>query len=88
MATPFWEAKSAIFDKKLSVDNLAITHMQGKFKTGGPLRVNETFKYDNKSHNSDEQKDILLEFILEYKAEFAEEYTQESLGFDAQMFSN
>jgi len=50
MATPFWEATSAIFDKKLSKDNLAITHMQGLVSTGGPLRVNDTFKYDNTSH--------------------------------------
>jgi len=56
MATPYWDAKSAIFDKKLSVDNLAITHMQGRFSTGGPIYVNETFKYDNRSHNSDEQR--------------------------------
>lgn len=81
MATPFWGAQSAIFDKKLKPDNLAITHMQCIFFTGGPLMKDDGFKYDNKTHLAAEQQLILKEFILKYKTDFTSTNTVEALGF-------
>lgn len=49
MQGQYWGMVKAIFDKKLSADNLAITHMQTIFFLGGPL-MNETFRFDNTSH--------------------------------------
>ena len=49
MQSPYWGMQKAIFDKKLSAENLAITHMQCLFFLGGPLK-NETFRFDNTSH--------------------------------------
>lgn len=42
---PLWPAYSALYDKKLSKDNLAISHMQTLISTGAPLRANDTFVY-------------------------------------------
>ena len=86
MDDPYWESKKTSFDKKLSKDNLAISHMQCIFLTGGPLQ-NDTFRYDNVSHNREEQQAQLKEFILDYKAEYTEKNTVDALGFSAQMFS-
>ena len=87
MQTPLWPSLQAVFDKKLSQTNLAITHMPAFIQAGAPLRVNDSFKYDNATHNLEEQQALIKEFILEVKKEWNEEYTVESLGFDAQMFS-
>ena len=80
--TTLWPFYKALFDKKLSKDNLAITHMLTTINIGGPLK-NETFKFENTTHLKDEQTDMLKEFILEYKKEFADENTVENLGFYA-----
>lgn len=50
MKTKFWEQTSTDFDKKLSEDNFAITHIKSMVITGGPLRANESFKYENTTH--------------------------------------
>lgn len=49
--SPLWPAYAALYDKKLSKDNLGITHMQTLVNTGGPLRANDTFVYKNNTHN-------------------------------------
>lgn len=78
--------KKTIFDKKLSADNLAITHMQCLFWLGGPLK-NETFRFDNTSHLQDDQVAMYRDYILDVKAKFVEENTVEAIGFKASMFS-
>lgn len=80
MQDPFWGMKKAIFDKKLSADNIAISHMQCIFFLGGPLK-NETFRFDNTSHLDEDQGLMYKEYILNYKGEFIKENTVEALGF-------
>lgn len=80
MDNPYWTAIKTAFDKKLSKENFAITHMTATIFTGGPLK-NETFRFDNLTHEENAQTDMLKEFLLEIKSEFKEEYTVEKLGF-------
>ena len=84
---PLWPAYSALYDKKLTAENLAITHMQSLVFSGAPLRANDSFVYENKTHLEKEQTAMIKEFILEYKKEFLADNTKEAIGFDAQMFS-
>ena len=61
--------------------------MQTIISTGGPLRVNDSFVYENNTHDKGDQTEMLKKFILEYKKEFVDENTVDAIGFDAQMFS-
>lgn len=85
MKSPYWKMSAAQFDKEVSPDNLKIRFMRSTFQNGGPLQ-NETFRYQNVSHEKAAQTKELKDYLTLAKEVFDEQDT-DSLGFQAQFIT-
>ena len=58
-----WDSAKGLFDKNFNLDNMKVEYMLSSLAVAGPYKGNETFTFENTTHEAVEQKKALIEWL-------------------------